>query len=100
MIIPGLYLDTSVISALFDERTPERKAMTEAAWARFPDYSVYISSKPYLAMKPQSRLPRAASPIQHEQFGMRPAIAVLKRAKFSLTINKHPLFLICYLQVL
>ena len=44
MFKPRLYLDTSVISALFDERTPERKAMTEAAWARFPEYNVHISS--------------------------------------------------------
>ncbi len=44
MFKPRLYLDTSVISALFDERTPERKAMTEAAWARLPEYDVNISS--------------------------------------------------------
>jgi predicted nucleic acid-binding protein len=39
-----VYLDTSVISALFDERTPERMAMTKAAWDRFNDYEVYLSN--------------------------------------------------------
>ena len=38
-----IYLDTSVISALFDERAPERKAMTEIAWAEIKKYDVYIS---------------------------------------------------------
>jgi predicted nucleic acid-binding protein len=39
-----IYLDTSVISALFDERTPERMAMTKAAWNKFDDYEVYLSN--------------------------------------------------------
>ena len=38
-----LYLDTSVISALFDERTPERMDMTEKAWEQIKKYDVYIS---------------------------------------------------------
>jgi len=38
-----LYLDTSVISALFDERTPERLAMTSNLWSKLNDYDVFIS---------------------------------------------------------
>ncbi len=38
-----VYLDTSVISALFDERTPERKALTEEFWKKIQDYDVYLS---------------------------------------------------------
>jgi predicted nucleic acid-binding protein len=37
------YLDTSVISALFDERTPERQNLTKAAWDILDNYDVYIS---------------------------------------------------------
>lgn len=40
-----IYLDTSVISALFDTRTPERQRLTEKAWITFKDYEVYISEK-------------------------------------------------------
>lgn len=32
MLKPKVYLDTSVISALFDERTPERQSLTKSAW--------------------------------------------------------------------
>ena len=39
-----LYLDTSVISALFDERNPERKALTELFFSEIENYDVYISS--------------------------------------------------------
>jgi predicted nucleic acid-binding protein len=38
-----VYLDTSVISALFDERTPERLAMTSNFWSKLDDYEVFIS---------------------------------------------------------
>ena len=38
-----VYLDTSVISALFDQRTPERKKLTESAWNNFVGYEVCIS---------------------------------------------------------
>jgi predicted nucleic acid-binding protein len=38
-----LYLDTSVISALFDERTPERMAQTAAAWNVLDGFDVFIS---------------------------------------------------------
>jgi predicted nucleic acid-binding protein len=39
-----LYLDTSVISALFDERTPERMAQTRRTWEELSTYDVYISN--------------------------------------------------------
>ena len=38
-----VYLDTSIISALFDERTPERLRMTSALWLKLSDYEVFIS---------------------------------------------------------
>jgi len=38
-----IYLDTSVISALFDERTPERLLMTSDLWSKLNDYDVFIS---------------------------------------------------------
>ena len=38
-----VYLDTSVISALFDKRTPERMEMTKNAWEQIKNYEVFIS---------------------------------------------------------
>ena len=38
-----IYLDTSVISALFDSRTPERMELTKASWETINNYNVYIS---------------------------------------------------------
>ena len=38
-----VYLDTSVISAAFDERNPERKALTEEFLAQVDKFDVYIS---------------------------------------------------------
>ncbi len=38
-----VYLDTSVVSAFFDDRTPERKALTQAAWERFGEHDIVLS---------------------------------------------------------
>jgi predicted nucleic acid-binding protein len=38
-----IYLDTSVISALFDGRNPDRQLLTEKFFAQIPQYEVYIS---------------------------------------------------------
>lgn len=38
-----VYLDTSVPSALLDDRAPERRALTAAFWARIAEHEVYIS---------------------------------------------------------
>jgi predicted nucleic acid-binding protein len=38
-----VYLDTSVISALFDERNPERKSLTEAFFKEIENFEVCIS---------------------------------------------------------
>ena len=38
-----VYLDTSVISALFDERNPERKSVTEAFFAEIGNFETFIS---------------------------------------------------------
>lgn len=40
-----VYLDTSVISALFDERNAERKNYTEEFWKELRDYEVYVSTR-------------------------------------------------------
>ena len=39
----NLYLDTSVISAYFDVRRPERQGETQAFWKKLPDFHVSIS---------------------------------------------------------
>ena len=39
----NVYLDTSVISALFDERNPERKSLTEAFFSEIENFETYIS---------------------------------------------------------
>lgn len=38
-----VYLDTSVISALFDSRTPERQTLTQELWETLDKYEVFIS---------------------------------------------------------
>lgn len=38
-----VYLDTSVISALFDERNPERKSLTESFFREIENFEAYIS---------------------------------------------------------
>jgi len=39
-----VYLDTSVISALFDERNPERKSLTESFFKESNDFEIFISN--------------------------------------------------------
>jgi predicted nucleic acid-binding protein len=38
-----IYLDTTIISALFDKRTPERMALTKQFWERIDEYDIFIS---------------------------------------------------------
>jgi len=38
-----IYLDTTIISALFDKRTPERMSQTQQFWERIDEYDVFIS---------------------------------------------------------
>ena len=38
-----IYLDTTVISALFDKRTPERMTQTQQFWKQIEEYNVFIS---------------------------------------------------------
>ena len=42
--IRSIYLDTSVISALFDDRTPERKRFTYEFWEKLENYRVSVST--------------------------------------------------------
>ena len=39
----NVYLDTTIISALFDRRTPERMSQTQQFWEHIDDYNVFIS---------------------------------------------------------
>ena len=38
-----IYLDTTIVSALFDIRTPERMSQTHQFWEQINNYDVYIS---------------------------------------------------------
>jgi hypothetical protein len=38
-----LYLDTSVFSAYFDDRAPDRQAQTVEFWERLPDFDACTS---------------------------------------------------------
>jgi predicted nucleic acid-binding protein len=38
-----IYLDTTIISALFDKRTPERMSQTQQFWRHIDEYNVFIS---------------------------------------------------------
>jgi predicted nucleic acid-binding protein len=42
--IKKIYLDTSVISALFDSRAPERQILTQELWESLNNYEVFISA--------------------------------------------------------
>ena len=42
--IRSIYLDTSVISALFDDRTLERKRFTYEFWEKLENYRVSAST--------------------------------------------------------
>jgi len=53
-----VYLDTSIISALFDARNPERKCLTEAFFEQKESYFLYISELTILEIDrtPESQL--------------------------------------------
>jgi predicted nucleic acid-binding protein len=53
-----LYLDTSVFSALFDTRTPERQAMTKAFWKTLGGHELICSR---LTVDEMSRAPDEAA---------------------------------------
>ena len=55
-----IYLDTTIISALFDKRTPERMAHTKQFWEHINEYNVFISDLVIDEIK------GAAQPIQDE----------------------------------
>lgn len=57
-----IYLDTSVVSALFDDRTPERKSVTEQAWLKLKDKSI---SDVYISELVLEELQRTAEPLRN-----------------------------------
>ncbi|MBI5167484.1 MAG: PIN domain-containing protein, partial [candidate division NC10 bacterium] len=38
-----IYLDTSVVGAYFDERMPERQALTREFWKKLKEFDIFIS---------------------------------------------------------
>ena len=56
-----IYLDTSVVSALFDDRTPERKSATKLAWLKLKDKSI---SDVYVSELVLEELQRATEPLK------------------------------------
>ena len=70
-----VYLDTSVISALFDERTPERLAMTSNFWSKLEDYEVFISE---LVLE---ELERTNEQVRDKMFSVIKDFIVLKTSK-------------------
>ena len=44
MLRSSVYLDTSVISAYFDRRAPDRQNLTKTSWQRIQTCEVFISS--------------------------------------------------------
>ena len=70
-----VYLDTSVISALFDERTPERLSMTVALWTKLNDHEVFISE---LVLE---ELERTNEQIRHKLFSAIQGFSLLKISK-------------------
>ena len=75
-----VYLDTSVISALFDERTPERLLMTSILWPKLSDFEVYISE---LVLE---ELERASEPIRDKMVSLIKDFNVLKISKEAKTL--------------
>lgn len=47
----AIYLDTSVISALYDSRTPERQKQTQEMWQLLDDFEVNISEVVMMEIK-------------------------------------------------
>jgi predicted nucleic acid-binding protein len=47
----SIYLDTSVISSLYDTRTPERLKFTKEMWQYLGEYEVYISDIVWLEIR-------------------------------------------------
>ena len=70
-----VYLDTSVISALFDERTPERLSATFVLWSKLSDYEVFISE---LVLE---ELERASEHVRAKLFSAIKDFIVLKISK-------------------
>ena len=70
-----IYLDTSVISALFDERTPERLAMTSDFWSKLENYEVFISE---LVLE---ELERANEQVKNKMLSAIKGFTVLKISK-------------------
>ena len=59
-----IYLDTTVISALFDERTPERLNQTQLFWKDIYEYNVFISELELVI----DEIKGASQPLQDKMF--------------------------------
>ena len=78
----SVYLDTSVISALFDTRTPERMSMTKMMWERLDDYNAVIS-KTVL-----DELENAAMPLREKMLEIVSGFHVLSVSENAKTLAK------------
>jgi len=92
-VISKIYLDTSVVSALFDERTPERKFATEQVWLKLKDKSI---SDVYISELVLEELQRSVEPLKNSllsavsSFNVLPATENAKR--LASVYIKHEIF--------
>ncbi|MDR1340442.1 MAG: PIN domain-containing protein [Prevotellaceae bacterium] len=77
-----IYLDTSVISALFDFRTPERMLMTKSAWKQLKNYEIYISDRVL------EELNRVSEPLREEFLKIIEDFAVLSASENAHSLAK------------
>ncbi|MEW6747950.1 MAG: PIN domain-containing protein [Planctomycetota bacterium] len=66
-----IYLDTSVFSAYFDERAPERRELTQQFWNRLPEFDVGTSEVAWEELSRTTDLGRRA-----ELLGLLSGVAV------------------------
>ncbi|MDR1997897.1 MAG: PIN domain-containing protein [Candidatus Margulisbacteria bacterium] len=77
-----IYLDTSVISAMFDERTPERMEFTKSAWKRLKDCEVFISDTVIDELK------NSPPPLRNKMLSLSENFTVLPVSKTAIALAK------------
>lgn len=80
----SVYLDTSVISALFDERNPKRKSLTETFFKEGEKFDIFVSKSPLLKSSGVS------FPEGYPEDAYHVAVAVINEVGYLLSWNfKH-----------
>ena len=77
----SIYLDTTIISALFDERTPERMSQTKLFWEKIDEYNVFISELVFDEIK------GATQPLQEQMLEKIKNFTVLPITEKSLDLS-------------